>query len=295
MSNHHDQDKDIDHVSGVETTGHEWDGIKELNNPAPRWWLWVFYVTIIWAVGYWIIYPAWPTLSGEGHRGGTVGHLQTNQYTDLAVSQQDIAARRAHYLERFTTASFEEIANDPELYAFALAGGQSAFKDNCATCHGSGGAGAPGYPNLNDDDWIWGGKIEDIHHTITYGVRNDHTESRSAMMPPFGGMLDAQSLSDVTDYVFALSHNGAPNANGQAIFMQQCASCHGADARGLREFGAPNLADAIWLKSKDGSKSAILSQIKNPKHGVMPVWQGRLDEQTLRQLSIYVHSLGGGE
>ena len=158
--------KERDEHTGVDTTGHEWDGIKELNNPLPRWWLWIFYLTVIWSVGYWVVYPSWPTLSGEGYRGGTVGAFEWTQYQKLADEQQEILDRRAGYLEKFSDASFEKVMNDPELYAFAVAGGKAAFKDNCATCHGTGGAGAPGYPNLNDDDWIWGGDIGNLFVTI---------------------------------------------------------------------------------------------------------------------------------
>ncbi len=286
--------KERDELSGIETTGHEWDGIKELNNPAPRWWLWVFYITCIWALGYWVVYPAWPTISGEGERGGTKGKWEWTQYKQLEKSQEEIKARKAEYLHKFRDASFDEIKNDPELYAFAIAGGGAAFKDNCATCHGSGGAGAFGYPNLNDDDWIWGGSIEDIYTTLKYGIRAAHEQTRDSVMPAFGDMLSEQEISDVADFVLSLASGIDVEHAGYQVFKTNCASCHGEDGRGMREFGAPNLADAIWLRS-DGSKAAIISQIKTPKHGVMPNWNERLDEDTLRQLTVYVHSLGGGE
>lgn len=299
--------KEKDEITGVETTGHEWDGIKELNNPLPRWWLWVFILCIIWSIGYWVVYPAWPTLSGEGHRGGTVGRLEWNQYKKLEAEQQEIIDRRSGYLKRFHNASFEEIKNDPELYAFALAGGRAAFKDNCATCHGTGGEGAPGYPNLNDDDWIWGGDMASIYQTIQYGIRM-HDDSRQSMMPPFGDMLKAEEVSAVAGYVGGLYngssvslHEGmdeealAALSQGAQLYAQHCASCHGYDGRGDKEIGAPNLADAIWLKSEDGSKAAIMNQVRNPKHGMMPAWIDRLDDDTIRQLTIYVYSLGGGE
>ncbi|MCI5050221.1 MAG: cytochrome-c oxidase, cbb3-type subunit III [Rickettsiales bacterium] len=299
--------KDKDELSGVDTTGHEWDGIKELNNPLPRWWLWVFYITIIWSIGYWVVYPAWPTLSGEGERGGTVGSFEWTQYKKLKDEQAEIIARRSSYLERFHHAPFDEIANDPELYAFAIAGGKASFKDNCATCHGTGGAGAPGYPNLNDDDWIWGGDVESIYETIKYGIRM-HDDARDSMMPAYAEMLSAEEIEAVAEYVLGL-HDGSSKVTisdidetqlsnlsaGARIFKEQCATCHGNDGKGMRELGAPNLADAIWLKSKDSSKEAIIDQIRYPKHGMMPAWVNRLDEDTLRQLSIYVHSLGGGE
>lgn len=301
-----DQNKnDKDSLSGVETTGHEWDGIKELNNPLPRWWLWVFYVSIIWSIGYWVVYPAWPSWSKEG-RGGTKGTLEWTQYKKLDAERQEILDRREGYLERFHGLSFDEIKNDPELYAFAIAGGQSAFRDNCAACHGTGGAGAPGYPNLNDDDWIWGGRTEDIYQTIKYGVRM-HDESHQSIMPPFNQMLTGEQTKAVAHYVHDLysGQSKIPPENlsaeevaalplGAKVFRQNCASCHGNDAKGSREFGAPNLADAIWLKS-DGNVPAIISQIQNPKHGMMPAWVDRLDDDTIRELTIYVHSLGGGE
>lgn len=290
-----DHKKEKDALSGVETTGHEWDGIKELNNPAPRWWLWVLYVTIIWSVGYWVLYPAWPTISGEGFRGGTVGRDGTNQYTDLKASQIDIQNRRDVYLSRFRDASYDDILNDPELYEFALAGGKAAFKDNCATCHGTGGAGAPGYPNLNDDDWLWGGAPADIEHTIRVGIRGLHEDTRSSMMPGFGQILPNADQHKVAAYVSHLAAGEQTSQEGAALFSQYCAVCHGEDARGTRELGAPNLSDAIWLKSEDGTQQAILAQMRHPKHGVMPTWEGRLDEDTIRLLTVYVHSLGGGE
>lgn len=306
-----DHKKEIDEATNVETTGHEWDGIKELNNPAPRWWLWVLYITIIWSIGYYFFYPAWPTLSGEGHRGGTEGSLKENQYTWLIEAQEEIKARRAVYAERFAGASFDEIVKDDELYAYAQAGGAAAFKDNCATCHGTGGAGGPGYPNLNDDDWIWGGSLDAIHETILYGIRSDHDDTRSSMMPPYGEMLETEEQHAVAEFVhglhsgesIALSEDEVDNLSEEAyeakplgarIFAENCATCHGYNGEGMRDFGAPNLADAIWLKSQ-GSVDAILNQIRQPQHGVMPAWSTRLDEDTIRMLSVYVHGLGGGE
>lgn len=299
--------KDKDEHSGVETTGHEWDGIKELNNPLPRWWLWVFYLTIIWSIGYWVVYPAWPTLSEDAERGGTKGKWEWTQYKKLKEEQAEINTRRAGYLERFRDADFDEISKDPELYAFAQAGGKAAFKDNCATCHGTGGAGAPGYPNLNDDEWIWGGSREAIYQTIKYGIRM-HDEARQSMMPAYGDMLKEEEIAAVADYVIGLnsgqsmvhSTDLAPEMAsklplGERVFRENCAACHGNHGKGDREIGAPNLADAIWLKSEDGSKQAIMAQVRNPRHGQMPAWIDRLDEDTIRQLTIYVHSLGGGE
>lgn len=285
--------KEIDKLSGVETTGHEWDGLKELNNPLPRWWLWIFIICIIWSVGYWVVYPAWPTLSGA-----TEGTLGWTKYKKLAREQTEIVERQAAYLEKFKGASFEKIMNDPELYAFAVAGGASAFKDNCATCHGTGASGSKGYPNLNDDDWLWGGSIDEIHQTISYGIRSGHEDAHISQMPAFGkeGLLSREEISDAASYVLSLSGHKSEHGNvakGRAIFKQQCASCHGENGRGMKEVGAPNLADAIWLYG--GDYQSVYETIFNARAGVMPSWKNRLDENTIRQLSVYVHELGGGE
>lgn len=286
-----EQKKDIDQISGVETTGHEWDGLKELNNPTPRWWLWVFFVTIVWSVGYWVVYPAWPTLEGN-----TKGAFHWTQFEKLKQEQDEITLRQSHYFEKFNSADFSQIMNDPELYAFASAGGAAAFKNNCATCHGTGAAGGKGYPNLNDDDWLWGGKVEDIYQTLLYGIRSPHEDTRTSMMPAFGkdGLLTSDQISTMVNYVTKLSSQEDLTSHpGYTIFQNKCSSCHGPDAKGGREFGAPNLADDIWLYGSD--KTALRKTIYYGRSGVMPYWKGRLDDATLRQLTVYIHSLGGGE
>lgn len=291
MSNDNGKKKEIDEITGVETTGHEWDGLKELNNPAPRWWLWVFYVTVIWSVWYWVVYPAWPTLSGA-----TKGTSGQTQYVELENSQKEIAARQVKYGERFHGASLDQVMNDPELYAFAVAGGKTAFKDNCATCHGTGGAGGRGYPNLNDDDWLWGGGVEDIYRTIRFGIRSGHDEARFSQMPAFGkdGLLGKEEVGTLADYVTGLASGAStPDHKGYALFQQNCASCHGPEGKGVRDFGAPDLSDAIWLYG--GDREAVYRTIYYARAGVMPYWTGRLDDDTIRQLAVYVHSLGGGE
>lgn len=287
-----DKKKDIDEVSGVETTGHEWDGMKELNNPIPRWWLWVLYVCIIWSVWYFVVYPAWPVSGGATE--GTGGYTQ---YKELQKSQEEIYALKKAYLEQMEKSSFSQIMNDQGLYEFALAGGASAFKDNCATCHGTGAEGSKGYPNLNDDDWLWGGTLEDIHMTLQYGIRSNHEDTRISQMPAFGkdGMLDDHQIKEVVEYVLALSEEGdlAAQMPGHEIFQQNCASCHGADAKGMYEFGAPNLTDDIWLYG--GTEHAVYETVYNARAGMMPAWINRLPTQTIRQLAIYVHELGGGQ
>ena len=284
--------KEIDTVTGVETTGHEWDGLKELNNPLPRWWLWIFFVTVIWSVGYWVIYPAWPVPGGA-----TEGKAGYTQYKELAERQEEITARQQTYLERFEQASLTEILDDPALYAFAMAGGASAFKDNCATCHGTGAAGGKGYPNLNDDDWLWGGTLSDIHQTLLYGIRADNLDTRLSQMPAFGkdGLLKRKDIEAVVDYVLSLS--GSPKTKtygqGQQVYKTQCASCHGADGKGLHDYGAPNLTDKIWLYG--GDRQAVYKTVYYARAGMMPAWKDRLDPNTIKQLTIYLHQLGGGE
>lgn len=282
--------KEIDKLSGVETTGHEWDGLKELNNPAPRWWLWVFIITVIWSVGYWVVYPAWPTLSGH-----TKGSFGWTQYEKLKQEQGEIDTKQQAWLAKFRKASFADIKKDPELYEFARAGGAVAFKENCAACHGTGAEGRKGYPNLNDDDWLFGGSMEAIYKTLKVGIRSPHPDTRTTMMPAFGrdGILKKDEIAAVADYVIGLNSNAADTGNGAKIFAENCASCHGAKGEGNRDMGAPKLNDAIWLYGND--RKTVIETISNARAGVMPTWENRLNEDTLRQLTIYVHSLGGGE
>ncbi len=284
--------KHIDDVSGVETTGHEWDGIRELNNPLPRWWLWTFYLTIIWAIGYMFLYPAIPLINGA-----TKGYLGYSSRADVVAELADAKAAQGVLLEKIAATPVEEIASDQELLQFAIAGGSSAFKVNCAQCHGSGAAGSAGYPNLNDDDWIWGGTIDQIYLSIAHGIRyEDDPDTRFSEMPAFGDILEAEQISEVTSYVVSLS--GTPSDPslvdaGREVYVENCAACHGDDAEGLADFGAPRLSDGIWLMGS--SETQIASQIRNPKHGVMPSWVGRLGEPTIKQLAVYVHTLGGGQ
>lgn len=276
-------EKEKDKLSGVETTGHEWDGLKELNNPAPRWWLWVFLICTVWAIGYWIVYPAWPTLGGN-----TKGIKNETQYDRLEKAQAEIAKRKEKYTIRFSKSSVEQILADAELNQFAVAGGSVIFKENCAACHGTGANGGGIYPNLIDDDWIWGGNIQDIYHTIKVGIRSNHAETRTNMMPAFDGVLPPEQIKKVAKYIESFD---SANAEAAQIFADNCASCHGASGEGMREMGAPKLNDAIWLYGKEN----IESQIKNPRHGVMPAWDERLNDDTIKALAVYVHSLGGGE
>lgn len=285
-------EKHIDEVSGVETTGHSWDGIRELNNPLPRWWLWTFYLTIIWAIGYMVLYPAIPLINGA-----TQGILGYSSRAEVVADLADAKAAQGELLDKIAATPVEEIASDPDLLSFAIAGGSSAFKVNCAQCHGSGAAGSAGYPNLNDDAWIWGGEIDQIYLTIAHGIRyEDDPDTRFSEMPAFGDILEAEQINEVVSYVVSLSRDPSDPSlveAGRQVFVENCAACHGDNAEGLADFGAPRLSDAIWLKGS--SEAEIASQIRNPKHGVMPAWVDRLGEPTIKQLAVYVHTLGGGQ
>ncbi|EKE78704.1 cytochrome-c oxidase, cbb3-type subunit III [Oceanibaculum indicum] len=284
-----------DPVTDTETTGHEWDGIRELDNPAPKWLMYTFYATIIWAIGYWVLYPAWPNLMGGGYTKGVLGYVQREEI------KEQIAAKRADQAvmhDRIASASLQEIRGDADLLSFALAGGRVAFADNCAGCHGAGGSGNTGFPVLVDDEWLWGGALEDIQYTILHGIRNSSADARYSEMPRFGrdGILNREEINDVAEYVLSLSGHGTDKAaagRGEEIFVAQCAACHGEKGEGMRELGAPNLADDIWLYG--GSKAKVVESITNARFGVMPGWAGRLDDSTIKQLTVYVHALGGGE
>lgn len=285
--------REKDEISGTETTGHEWDGIKELNTPLPRWWIMTFYATIVWALGYTILYPAWPLVTEA-----TPGVLGYSSRADVAAEIAGAQSAQAQWLEKIRSASLEEIVKDQDLLQFARAGGAAAFKVNCIQCHGSGAAGSPGYPNLNDDDWLWGGKIADLHQTISGGVRSDHKETRASQMPRYGldKLLDDPQIEDAAEYVLALSGqtaDAAAAARGEKIFAEQCATCHNPDGKGKQEQGAPNLTDKIWLYG--GTRPAIVESIRTGRGGMMPAWAGRLDPVTIKSLAVYVHSLGGGK
>ncbi len=285
-------EKQIDDVSGTETTGHEWDGVRELNTPMPRWWLFTFYITIIWAIGYCILYPSIPLLTTN-----TQGMLGYSSRGELDKSLAKAKEAQTELREKIKTSSLAAIIADPQLYSFAKAGGKAAFKVNCVQCHGSGAEGSKGNPNLNDDDWLWGGKLEEIHQTIKHGARFEQDDdTRTSEMPAFGKdeLLDNVKIEQVTDFVLSLSKRTVDTASaGAAIFAENCASCHGDKGQGDRSLGAPALNDQIWLYG--GDRKTVMESIHNSRKAVMPAWVHRLEPETIKQLAIYVHSLGGGE
>ncbi|GAK46457.1 cytochrome c oxidase, cbb3-type subunit III [Tepidicaulis marinus] len=287
-----------DEITGVETTGHEWDDIRELNNPLPKWWVYTFYATIVWSLAYFVFMPSWPVFwNGEWTAlEGVLGYSQRGAVTEELAA---IEEGRADYMQAIAATDISKIQANPELMELAVAGGKALFGDNCAPCHGSGAQGFKGYPNLNDDNWIWGGTLEAIQTTITHGIRWElDDDTRFNMMPRFltDGILSREEVGNVTDYVLAISGQGEMTEGAEAgaeIFAQQCAACHGESGAGNQELGAPNLTDAIWLYG--GNRSDIYESIAKARAGVMPAWGGRLTDAEIKELTLYVHTLGGGQ
>lgn len=278
------------HEDTVGTTGHEWDGIRELNNPLPKWWLYVFYATVLFSVVWAVLYPSVPGL--RSYFGGTLGYSQRDA---VALSLQQAADSQAVYRTKIRDAAVEQVKADPELYQFSVSGGRVVFAENCAGCHQSGGIGTKGYPSLADDDWLWGGTLADIERTLRFGIRSGHEEARVSQMPRFlaDGILKQKEIEAVADYVVALSEQKPGNPQAAAIYKDNCAICHGDAGKGNRELGAPNLTDKIWIYG--GDRNTLVHTIAQSRNGVMPAWSGRLDDATIKMLAVYVHSLGGGE
>ncbi|MCH9826032.1 MAG: cytochrome-c oxidase, cbb3-type subunit III [Alphaproteobacteria bacterium] len=280
-----------------DTTGHSWDGIEEFNNPLPRWWLWIFYACIVWGIWYSVAYPAWP-----GVKSATAGYLGFSTRAQVAEEIATAEAKNAAINEKLASVELASIATDPELEGYAKSAGAAVFKTWCAQCHQTNGAGAVGYPNLQDDDWLWGGTMEDIHLTLLHGIRSEtDDDSRYSEMPAFGRdeLLEEEEISQVVNFVMSLTPNVNPPQDpsmveaGAVVFEDNCAACHMEDGSGDRAQGAPNLADAIWLYG--GDYAAISETVHNSRFGVMPDWNERLSEAQIRAVATYVHQLGGGE
>ena len=300
---------------GVKTTGHVFDGIEESDRSLPKWWCLVFYISVVIAIIYASLYPSVPT-----NKTHFKGLLNTTDIQALEKTLELANIERAKYIEQIKQKSLKEILQNEELLEIAIQGGKSMFLDNCSTCHGRGGGGAEGgYPNLRDDDWIWGGEIEDIYQTIKYGVRI-HEDARANYMPIFGAdeILTKEEIKLVAGYVFSLTNRPSNLAKGSIdksmqekqllegqlleeqllekgaeIFAKNCVSCHMEGGVGNKELGAPALNDYIWLYG--GKLENIESQIYKPQHGQMPPWHKRFDDEFVKMLAIYVHQLGGGE
>lgn len=284
--------KNVDKISGTELRHHEWDGIQELDTPLPRWWLWTFIVTVVWGVAYWVAMPAWPLVDSY-----TKGVLGWSQRANVRAEMADVASARRPFEERLMAAPLASIESDPQLFEFAQASARPLFKENCAPCHGSGAQGSLGYPNLNDDDWLWGGKLSDIEATVRHGVRNEDTESRFSEMPAFVkvGTLNRTQVADVVEYVLSLSgaeHDATAAQRAAPLYVEHCQSCHGPEGKGDQTQGAPNLTDNIWLYGS--TRVALTTTISNARNSSMPAWNGRLSPAEVRALAVYIHSLGGG-
>ncbi len=285
----------VDSVTGQTSTGHEWDGIRELNTPLPRWWLWTFYATILFSVVYWVLYPTWPLISSFSH--GVLGYSSRGQ---VAEDIQAIQAQRAQTEAGLDKASVTQIVADKKLLGLALAHGKAAFAEDCAPCHGSGGQGSKGYRNLTNEDWLWGGTLDDIQTTITHGIRADYDkDTRSSAMPAFGrdGVLKPEEIRQVASYVRTLSklepEAGVDVAAGKKIFADNCAVCHGDDGKGNLAMGSANLTDGLQLYG--GDFKDLIQTITYARNSTMPAWGARLDPVTIKSLAVYVHSLGAGQ
>ncbi len=283
-----------DAISGQDTTGHEWDGVKELNTPTPKWWLYVFMACIVWALGIFVLYPSIPY--GTGYWHGLLGY---SQRASVDEEVRKLVAQRKDSMDKIATMSFDAIKSDPALMAVALTSGRITFAENCQPCHGAGGGGSPGYPALAAGAWIWGGTLSDIQQTITHGIRSTDPDTRQSAMPRFGadGILKPAEIEAVADYVWKTFY-GHPDTDqdisaGAKIFADNCAACHGDQGQGMREMGAPKLASHVHLYGD--AKETILHQVNLPRQGVMPNWGTRLDPATIKAVTLYVHSLGGGE
>jgi cytochrome c oxidase cbb3-type subunit 3 len=283
-------EKDV--VTGTNTTGHEWDGLKELNTPLPKWWLYVLYATIAWSAVWFVLYPSVPGVTGYFH--GVLGYSQRSA---VNTEVRAIEAQRADTIDKIKALSFAEIRKDPQLMAAAETAGRIAFANNCQPCHGAGGGGQPGYPALAAGGWIWGGSLDAIEQTIAYGIRSGDDKARDSQMLRFGadGILKPDEIQNVADYVMTLY--GKPTdrdvSAGRKLFADNCAVCHGEAGQGDREKGAPRLASRVHLYGD--SRDVVVAQISVPRMSVMPAWHTRLDKATIKSLALYVHSLGGGE
>ncbi|MBB94447.1 MAG: cytochrome-c oxidase, cbb3-type subunit III [Rhodobacteraceae bacterium] len=281
-----------DPATGVDTTGHEWDGIQELNNPLPRWWLWLFYACIVYALLYTIAYPAWPLVNRA--TGGLLGYSTRGE---VAAEIERVEAQNAEVAAELAAADLTTLDPSSAAFHYGMAGGAAVFRANCSQCHGAGAAGAVGYPNLLDDDWLWGGDLAAIEYTVRHGIRNEADfDARYSEMPVFGDMLEDAEIASVVEHVLAISgaeHDAAMAEEGAVVFADNCASCHGDAGTGDREQGAPNLTDAIWLYG--GDRETITETVTYSRYGVMPPWAPRLSEAEIKAVALYVHGLGGGE
>lgn len=281
-------EKRFDEQTGQETTGHSFDGIEELNTPLPRWWLWTFYATIVWGLAYTIAFPAWPMITGA-----TEGALGWSSRAEVSEAINAHEAQNAELVAELLEVDMAAVDPQSDIHRYGFARGGAVFRAQCSQCHGAGAAGAVGYPNLLDNDWLWGGTLEEVAYSIRHGIRNETDfDARYSSMPAFGEFMTDTEIAALVDHVQALPDAPTDSA-GAILFADNCASCHGDAGTGDRMIGAPNLADAIWLYG--GDTASLTDTITNARFGVMPAWGQRLSEEDVRAVAIYVHALGGGE
>lgn len=278
--------------TGLYTTGHEWDGIKELNTPIPRIVKLCYAITFSVAVLLWVLYPAWPLVTDY-----TKGVLKTSQQQVLQGQLDAGVEQRARWSDRIAGADLASLAADPEIGAIVARAGKTLFDDNCAVCHGSAARGGPGFPNLTDGTWLWGGSPEEIHETLRVGINSTHDETRASQMLAFGQdqVLVRAEIRQVIAYVRGLSGLEAPDPAsaeaGAALFVEHCASCHGEAAKGDKTQGAPDLTDDSWIYG--GDRETVYTTVFHGRQGHMPHWGERLGPVQLKLLALYVHGLGG--
>jgi cytochrome c oxidase cbb3-type subunit 3 len=283
-----------DPVSGRETTGHEWNGIKELDTPVPRGVLMFLIVTHIWAIVLWFLVPAWPL--GTTYTKGLLG---VDQRTTAEARVIEGQRQRSSWINRVETESYDKLLADEGLMQIVRNTGRQLFGDNCAACHGRDGKGRTNYPDLTDDDWLWGGGPARVEQTLRVGINTRHQESRVGEMPAFGRdkMLDQEQVTNVAAYVYSLTHPAYSTPEnvkrieaGREVFLTTCAACHGENAQGNPDVGAPNLTDAHWLYG--GDLDTIIASVHGGRQGHMPTWDERLTPAEIRILALYVHDLG---
>lgn len=285
-------DERVDPVTGQKTTGHEWNGIEELDTRIPRVVIFFLVATTLFAIVYWILLPAWPT--GNSYTKGILGF---DQHSVVMGEVGAAAAERAKWTDRIATESFDEISRDPQLMTYVRESGHAAFIDNCAACHGMNGTGGTGYPNLTAGAWLWGGDPETIAETISLGINSTQLDTRISQMMAFGrdGILTRDQVFEVAAYVRSLSgqkHNAEDKAMlgaGQKIFAENCVSCHGATGQGMPTVGAPDLTDQVWLYG--GDAQSVYMTIYSGRQGHMPHWSDRLSPTEIKLLALYVGTL----
>lgn len=284
-----------DPVTGRMTTGHEWNGIEELDTPIPRVVLFFLATTTLFAVIYWLLMPAWPL--GWSYTKGLLGIDQRAVVTEQV---REAAAERASWTARIAAAPFAEVSADPALMRHVRDTGRTLFADNCAVCHGTEGRGGPGFPNLAAGSWLWGGTPEAIAETIRVGINGTAKDTRASQMMAFGrdGVLQREQVLAVVSYVRSLSGQKLAEAEqarvpaGKEIFTANCVACHGPEGKGLHDLGAPDLTDANWIYG--GDEQSVFNSVHGGRQGHMPSWEGRLSPTDIKLLALYVGTLAGG-